>query len=153
MAKVDFPPLLVPGIHKLTMPQLEELTVKPFPLDLRRVALFDSFTVWFESLKALGVSGKLWIDGSFLTDKLNPSDIDCVSFSFDLTRNITALEEQQLRKLVGHDEARTLYNLDFYMVPIQPTPEDTFNKEAYWKGVFGFQHDGVSAKGFVELTL
>lgn len=151
MAKQDFPPLLASGIHRLTMTQLEDLAVKAFPLDLRRVELFDSFANWCNALRMLGIVGKLWVDGSFLTEKPNPSDIDCVSFSLSMSRPITLQEKQQLDKLLDHNEASTLYHLDYYME--QPTPQEEFHKEAYWKGVFGFQHDRISTKGFVELTL
>lgn len=134
------------------MSQLEDLAVKAFPLDLRRLSLFDSFTKWQDSLRALGIAGKLWVDGSFLTEKINPSDIDCFSINLITTRTLTTLEILQLEKLVSHDEVKALYNLDFYLQQAT-TSEEVFHKEAYWKGVFGFQHDQITAKGFAELTL
>lgn len=152
MAKQDYPPLLISGIHTLTMSELENLAVKPFPMDLRRATLFDSFTKWQDSLRALGIAGKLWVDGSFLTEKFNPSDIDCYSLNLSMARTLTTLEMQQLDKLLSNKDAKAFYGLDFYLDQAT-TPEEVFNKEAYWKGVFGFQHDRISVKGFVELTL
>jgi hypothetical protein len=135
------------------MAQLESLTVKAFSSRDRREVLFASFHAWCDRLKNLGVRGRLWVDGSFLTEKLEPSDIDCVSLDLNLDPNRihTEAELAALRQLLDHDYAKANYNLDFYLD--YPPPEKLMHSEAYWKGLFGFQHDRVSAKGFVELTL
>ncbi|GJI96591.1 hypothetical protein RugamoR57_33090 [Duganella caerulea] len=87
MPKPDSPPLLTAGIHRMTLPELEQLAVSPFPDDDQRQRLFLLFQQWVSNLQTKYVSAILWIDGS------------------------------------------------------------------YPRGLFGFQHDGKSAKGFVELSI
>ncbi len=135
----------------MNMAELEALTLKPFPSNKRREKLFMSFNSWYDSLITLGLQGVIWVDGSFLTEKSNPSDIDIVSINLTLTRQLTPLENSELSKLLNHNHVKTVYDLDYYME--QPSLQKLVHREAYWKGFFGFQHDRISAKGFVEIVL
>ncbi len=78
MAKPDFPALLAPGMHNLTLADIQALAVDPFPDDVQRTGLYQNLMNWVGALNACGVNGTLWMDGSFLTVKPSPSDIDCV---------------------------------------------------------------------------
>ncbi|HDS1811546.1 TPA: hypothetical protein QEM79_002283 [Pseudomonas putida] len=153
MAKADFPALLVPGMHQLTMPDLHALAVAPFPHDQRRADLYRKLSVWTNAVKAVGVSGKMWIDGSFLTEKVHPGDIDCVLWSpyWVDPAGATPQAQAQVSKLFDQATAEALYNLDFYLET--PAPDQIFHREAYWRGILGFCHDRVTAKGFAEITL
>ena len=81
MQKPDFPALLKPGIHALTIETLHALAVAPFPMDSRRTELYEKLRLWVTTLRASGVRGRLWLDGSFLTEKVGPSDLDCIFWS------------------------------------------------------------------------
>jgi len=153
MAKPDFPPLLPPGVHQLSMDDLHRLAVAPFPEDMRRGEAFRLFKSWIEALQALQVGGKIWLDGSFLTEKPNPSDIDCILWSPKwLDRAIVTPEaEQQVKHLLDRSVAENIFMLDFYMEA--PAADRIFHREAYWSGVMGFAHDRVTAKGFAEVAL
>jgi hypothetical protein len=72
MAKPDFPPLLQPGLHNITLLQVHALAVAPFDHDQRRHDLYQKLAAWVGALQALGVGGTLWLDGSFLTEKPEP---------------------------------------------------------------------------------
>lgn len=153
MAKSDSPALLPPGMHSLTLQDLHALAVAPFPQDARRSELFQKLSIWANAVKAAGVNGTLWIDGSFLTEKVQPGDIDCVLWNPCWTSPSAATEQaqQQLQRLFDHSTAEALYNLDFYLEV--PSPDQVFHREAYWRGILGFCHDRVTAKGFAEITL
>ena len=153
MQKPDFPALLPPGIHAKTLREVYELAVAPFLGDARREELFRKLSVWSEALKAAGVMGKVWIDGSFLTEKPHPGDIDCVIWSpcWINAAAATIDTQQQVARLLDHATAEALYDLDLYLET--PAADQVFHREAYWRGILGFCHDRVTAKGFAEVTL
>jgi len=153
MAKPDFPALLAPGLHTLTLPQLHALAVAPFPQDTRRQDLFDKLTTWAGAVRSAGARGILWLDGSFLTQKPQPNDIDCVLWSpeWATPNSATPANQQQLQRLLDRPTAKAIYGLDFY--PERPSPDKVFHREAYWRGVLGFAHDRVTAKGFAKLHI
>jgi hypothetical protein len=146
MAKPDHPALLQPGLHTLTLQQLHDLAVAPFPQDQRRCDLYGKLVAWMGAVKACGVSGTLWLDGSFLTEKPQPDDIDCVLWG--TMSQPPSAQAQQLNMLLHKPTARSLYMLDVYVAPA-----NDIHKEAYWKGLFGYCHDRVTAKGLAEVAL
>jgi hypothetical protein len=153
MAKPDFPALLAPGMHNLTLPALHALAVAPFAGDVRRADLFQKLTTWAGALQACGLGGTLWLDGSFLTEKPDPGDIDCVLWNpgWASPAGATPANEQQVQTLLDRATAENLYGLDLYVVATPPG--GGFHEEAYWRGVLGFGHDRVTAKGFAEVDL
>lgn len=153
VAKPDYPPLLAPGLHKLTFQGLYDLAVFPFSGDARRSVLFQKFSLWASEVRASGVEGTLWVDGSFLTQKPSPEDIDCVMWMprwIDPVNN-TAANNVALSRLFDHSSARALYGLDLYL--LDPPGDQLLHDEAYWKGFFGYCHDRTTAKGFAEVDL
>jgi len=149
--KPDFPALLAPGLHKFTMEGLYELAVLPFSGDARRAVLFQKFRQWESEVKASGIKGVMWLDGSFLNQKPGPDDIDCVIWQPKWADpvNDTAANRIALTRLFDYSSARTLYGLDLYFE--SPASDQLVHREAYWKGFFGYCHDRVTAKGFAEL--
>lgn len=153
MAKPDFPALLPPGMHSLTLQDLQSLAVARFPQDMQRYDLHHKLTAWAGALLACGVGGTLWLDGSFLTEKPSPEDVDCVLWNphWVNAASATLANEQQVRHLLDHAAAKNLFRLDLYVE--QPAPGVAFHREAYWRGVLGFGHDRMTAKGFAEVNL
>lgn len=153
MVKPDFPALLAPGMHNLTLPALHALAVAPFAADVRRADLFQKLTTWAGALQACGLGGTLWLDGSFLTEKPDPGDIDCVLWNpgWASAASATPANQLQVQTLLDRATAENLYGLDLYV--IATPPGGGFHEEAYWRGVLGFGHDRVTAKGFAEVNL
>jgi hypothetical protein len=149
--KADAPPLLPAGIHHLTSFALKQLAVDAFPADRRRVELFAKFLAWRKELRATGISARAWLDGSFLTEKAGPADIDLVVF---LPTGMGALTQQQqarLRELLDHATVRAVYELDIYPVDALDPQFDV--AESYWRGWFGFCRDRRTAKGIAEVVI
>lgn len=151
MKKADFPPLLPPGIHVVTLAELQAIAVTPFVADARRALLFASFKQWLQKLQSLHVHAILWIDGSFLTFKHGPDDIDCIMWNPSTSVDLTDDQWLEVRELTDRDTVQLRFDLDFYME--DPSPSQSLHRQAYFKGLFGFQHDGKTPKGFVELTI
>jgi len=153
MGKPDHPALLAPGMHSLTLAGLQALAVTPFPGDGRRARLYESLLTWIGGLNACGVGGTLWLDGSFLTEKPDPSDIDCVLWSprWLSPEYATPENEQQVWRLLDKPSARALFDLDLYLE--RPDQDQLIHQQAYWRGFFGFCHDRVTAKGLAEVSI
>ncbi|WP_157421832.1 hypothetical protein [Acidovorax sp. Root219] len=149
--KVDAPPLLPAGIHHLTSFALKELAVDAFPADTRRGELLGKFLAWREALRSLGVGGIAWIDGSFLTSKIGPDDIDLIFWSPSFISPLNSNQERLLASLLDKAACRALFDLDVYCE--SPPPHMVMHREAYWKGLFGFGHDGRTAKGIAEVVI
>lgn len=153
MAKSDYPALLAPGVHALTISELHAIAVAPFPSDSQRQSLFAKLTKWANALQAVGLSGTMWLDGSFLTEKMAPGDIDCVLWSpkWLASHSVTSAVQSNVQYLLDQSTAKAIYDLDLYIE--LPSDDQVVHREAYWKGFFGYCHDRVTAKGFAEVKL
>lgn len=149
--KADAPPLLEAGIHHVTSHRLKEIAVDAFPSDMRRAELFGKFLAWREGLRSVGVSGVVWLDGSFLTCKHQPDDIDLVFWSPTLTRPLISAEQCLITTLLNKPACRATYDLDLYCE--SPVEDQMLHRQAYWKGLLGFCHDGRTAKGIAEVVI
>lgn len=151
--KPDYPPLLAPGLHKLTFQGLCDLAVLPFPGDAQRAVLFQKFRSWESEVRASGINATLWVDGSFLTQKPSPEDVDCVIWQphWIDPANDTPTNRANVSRLLDHSSAKALYGLDLYWET--PPADQLVHREAYWKGFFGYCHDRVTAKGFAEVNV
>ena len=72
----DCPPLFPAGEHVLTMEQLREKCVDAFPISKTRQKIMAGFEHIFMLGVGFGIIGDLVIDGSFLTEEIDPDDID-----------------------------------------------------------------------------
>jgi hypothetical protein len=76
--KTEYPPILPAGFHKMTAQEMERTFVSNFPLSQRREALWKSLTFVLDALRDLKITCDVWVDGSFLTKKIDPDDVDFV---------------------------------------------------------------------------
>jgi len=151
LVKEDFPPILRAGIHLMTLDTIRETFVSPLPEATDRIRMFSKFDQWISRLRQLNVTGTLWLDGSFVTRKPNPADLDCVLWNPSFVSDSCEEGKIEVRSMIDRVAARAAFGVDLYIET--PLPHKQMEREAYWRGVFGFQHDGRSAKGFVELKL
>lgn len=68
--------LLSAGLHRMSIEKLEELAVIPFPKSERRAFLLQGFQKLFVIVRSFSFLNEIWVDGSYMTKKNNPSDID-----------------------------------------------------------------------------
>jgi hypothetical protein len=76
--KAEYPPLLPPELRPFSIPELRALCVDGFPLSDTRDLIISCLEHVIAVLDAAGVVGSLWVDGSFLTQKIDPEDVDTV---------------------------------------------------------------------------
>lgn len=72
----DDAPLFDVGFHRYTLKTAEAALVTAFPESQRRAFLFSELLKVIARLRADKVRGQLWVNGSFVTRKPDPADID-----------------------------------------------------------------------------
>ena len=149
--KTDAPPLLQAGLHHITTHALKKVAVDAFPTDVRRHLLFSKFLAWRDDLRKLGFSGKVWLDGSFMTEKVAPDDIDLIFWTPQTSKTLSPQEKIIVKSLFDRANCRATFNLDLYCE--SPLPNQLLHRQAYWRGLFGFAHDGQTAKGIAEVVV
>lgn len=124
-------PLFEPGFHEIDIDDLEKLFVTPFNDGTRRKELADNLKLFLNKLKEIDARFEIWVDGSFVTEKIKPGDVDiAIIFEPDEINN---LPQNQIDFLNTDQKILKIrYNLDVYYVP------NDLHKKSYWKGLFGF---------------
>lgn len=149
MSKADHKPLLPAGFHPRDWDQLNALCVEKFPAESSRPGLVAKLGAFVAELRGMGVVGDLWIDGSFATEKPNPSDVDLVWVIDPACNAAINANAARLEQLFGPTKgAKALYGCDAYAVPRYKAHD-----LAYWRGLFGFGHDEVTPKGIIVFSL
>lgn len=147
MTKIDWAPLLQPGMHMLTLEQLESAALGGDLATERRIELFARLAVFLNNVAATGCDADVWIDGSFTTKKPDPSDIDIALFIHEESLAMLNTEAQEaLYSLLDRPVAMERFGLDLYVELF-----GDFHRAAYWRGVFGFCHDETTPKGIAVL--
>ena len=90
-----------------------------------------------------------WIDGSFVTEKEAPSDVDVVVFHDPPEVNRLSANRKATLDLLFMDRQVTKlrYHTDAFFIP-----NDDPDARMYWRGCFGFDHYD-NPKGIVRLDL
>jgi hypothetical protein len=146
----DFPALLPPGFVDITEADLEPRFVAPFPGSRTRQELVERFRAFTTFLRRLGLTGTMWLNGSFFTEKPHPDDIDLVLLIDDsVLQTLTPAAFDTFQKIVN-DRAVTMarYHCDLYFCDPLSDPW-----KSYWRGWFGFASDQVTPKGIARMAL
>jgi hypothetical protein len=158
---VDYPPLLPAGLHPKTWGELEALCVTAFQLSQSREEKFSGLRRLIDRLRADGIEGELWVDGSFLTQKNEPGDIDIV-LSVDLNFVIRGNPEQlALLSRLGSANPATRaevlrdYSCDTYILFDIPVGDPNYpgrDMRQYWLDQFGSDRSG-NPKGIAVVSI
>lgn len=62
----------------MTILEIASLCVEPFPLSAVRKDIMAGFETLYEQALAVKLHGFIWLDGSFLTRKIEPHDVDLI---------------------------------------------------------------------------
>lgn len=109
----------------------------------------SNFRRFVAHLRSLGVSGLLWIDGSFVTEKPQPGDVDVVLLVDNtVLQNLSSADLDKFRKMVHNKrETKLRFKCDLYFC--DPS-NDVWR--SYWRGWFGFSRS-EEAKGMARLAI
>jgi hypothetical protein len=147
---------LEPGRHEATLAEIEAVFVAGFPASTRRGPLFDSFRALRAAMMRVVPIREQWVNGSFVTDKSEPGDIDLVTI-FD-GETVDALDPASvvlLKGLVADKVSQQLHGCDSYYVGYYAdgSPHRTvyLDARAYWESWFGADRTGAP-KGYVVVV-
>ncbi len=155
---MDYPPLLPAGLHPRTWAELQTLCVDGFPLSQSRTAIFTGLRGIIDALCTEGVVGELWVDGSFLSSKIDPGDVDFVlSIAPDVYMLGTPTRQALIHRLATTDPAeraaiKQAFGCDPYVFFDAPVPVGAWNARAYWLKQFGYDRSN-NVKGIAVLSL
>jgi hypothetical protein len=139
----ELPGILAVGIHELTLDRLIAIGVTNFPLSQRRAPIMEGFRQIFQMLREQGITGDVIVDGSFLTEEIDPKDIDfslCVSPEF--YENSSA-SQRKLMDWIGDDQTiKNNYLCDCYLCVEYPQGHEQYfdgiQNRLYWTNLYRF---------------
>jgi hypothetical protein len=103
------------------------------------------------------VCGKVWIDGSFLTEKIDPNDVDVLLDLQDETvEKLRPLQRMDVDWLQRNEEIRTDYDCDCHVLVSWPSghPSHAHGEwlRAYYHKLFGWD-EFLEMKGIAIIVL
>src|SRR5438132_1349761 len=132
--KVEFPPLLPAGMHQMPLPALRQLCVDRFPLSTSRARLMGGIEAICNSLSTALIPAAVWIDGSFMTHKIDPADVDLAVCLFYAALPNPGPEQQAL---IGRIAAKQFAGCDSFVFVEYPTDHPEYAvgdmMHAYWQ--------------------
>ncbi len=137
-----------------SLSEFEQTFVTVFPLSATRFPIYSGLLEYIQTLgdvlaeTAYMGTWRLWVNGSFTTNKLNPNDVDVLS----LLDDEAALHQHKDRfePLFGQNAFR-VYQTDAYFV-LDDGTEQARELTAYWTNQFGVDRSGAK-KGIIELLI
>ncbi|MFP4976368.1 DUF6932 family protein [Paenibacillus sp. CN-4] len=147
---------LYPGIHQYNIEEFEQQFVRDFTGSTQRPIIYENFKYWLGQLLQIKVPRYIWLDGSFLTRKLDPNDIDLVVFYGP--EDIESEEEAEKILYIISNLSRE-FRCDAYFcltfkhwdeAEQQRVDPNQATRETYWMGQFAFDRSR-EPKGMVEI--
>ncbi|MBX3175914.1 MAG: hypothetical protein KF886_00995 [Candidatus Hydrogenedentes bacterium] len=166
----DFDPhgLLLDGVYVCDEGVFKEKFVDAFPNSSQRRVLFDGFKKLRDEAEVVLSAATQWVDGSYVTDKADPDDVDVVTFvEIDLLNALFIDQQNVVRQLLhGREDTKEKYGCHTFLVPCCDPSNRFFGvferQRLYWRKWFGSTRGTVAPngtpgpgreKGFVSLVL
>lgn len=148
------------GFHRLLVADLRTLCVTPFVESTVRSDIMAGFETIYDRAVAVGIQGEVWIDGSFLTKKIDPGDIDFI-FLIDASFHESGTQEQYefiewlidnvddpKRSFFCHTDVVLLYPEDSPLYPL------TAGSKRHWEhSVYGYSVSSREPKGIAVIEV
>lgn len=117
----------------------------------------DGLNAFHAKLLSVEISGELWIDGSFITEKIDPNDVDVVVRCPGALYDDGTIEQREVLDWVNANQ-KTELRCDCYLLfdypPGHPLREDSEWWYSYWHVKWGFtRQPDEDPKGIVVVRL
>jgi hypothetical protein len=154
--KIDHVPLLAPGRHYLTLAEVEALCVGRFAgaSQARRETLFHALEGLTQRLLVAKIPCNMFVDGSFLTEKPEPDDVDVIVVT-ELCVYETLFEDQK-QLLDDLNRSSFIEGVDSFAVTAYPREHRYFGwalDAANAGEAYGIEHGQEWLKGYVVIRL
>src|SRR5262245_31601165 len=137
--KPEFPPLLPAGMHPMPLAELRRLCVDGFALSTARANLMVGIEAICGSLSTALIPAEVWINGSFLTQKIDPADAD---LAVRLSQAALPNPGPEQSALIGRIITQQFAGCDSYVFVEYPAGHPQHGAgdmmRAYWQRQFGF---------------
>lgn len=155
--KDEYPPLLPPGFHKMSHKDLEKIVVGAFPLSKRRGALWTSLTFVLDALRDLKIPCDVWVDGSFLTKKIDPCDVDFIlDIPVSAMDKATPEQAQFIQNIAGqlYRKSDNLHSFVMFKTPLgHAMHADMAVAHNQWENDFGHAFTSREPKGIALIEV
>ncbi len=113
-----------PRLHDATLEECEEAFVVAMPMSESRPRLFEAYRAYRWKWCRLGWRSSIeeWLDGSFVTDKVEPRDVDVVVWL--PAQELEALPEPERRLVLATPTSLGLAEVHAFVLPTFP-PDDS----------------------------
>jgi hypothetical protein len=158
--KQEYSPLFAQGFHKLDLEQIRKRCVLEFPDSKVRADIMAGFEAILERAIGIELTCDVWVDGSFLTKKIDPEDIDfifLISASIheggtpdqrDFIEWLISNEDDPKKSFLCHTDVVLLYEVGSPWHPL------TVSTLRHWEeNVYGYAVATREPKGIAVLHL
>jgi hypothetical protein len=125
--------------------ELRTLCVDGFPLSTTRASIMDGLSEVVARLRVAGIDSEVWVDGSFMSQKIDPDDVDIVvPFPADMYEHGTTAQRSALEWVSSNLKAD--HHCDSYVFAEFPSghnPAVGADPRAYWTKFFGHARNGT----------
>ena len=130
--------------YTLSINDFKTQFIDNFPFYNRKI-IFEEIQSYLKQIFSLHNEPylKIWVDGSFVTDEIEPNDIDFVIFIYHIFDNVE-------KKLSKFDNSNRY--IDAYFIPFFSDNIITNDLITYWRRHFSIDRNG-NKKGFIELNI
>ena len=149
---------LEPGIHPASVDEVEAALVVEFNASTTRRQIFDEWIELRACICEIVVLGRQWVNGSFVSRKRDPTDIDVATFlDADEVEELDAAHQDTLNSLMGSRSTAGFPRCDSFAIVEYPEGHPIYEASVQTKQVFettfyGFDRDTCVAKGFIEVA-
>lgn len=145
--------VLAPGFHDCTYDEFYAALVDEFPTSQRRKPIAEALLAFSKEVFAIGTPYEFWIDGSYVTTKINPNDADVILFfqyqHMNVISPLLSTFRQQYNGILdiyfgyatSPENQRILGPVDYGRI---------VNNRNYWRGQFGFDRED-NPKGIIRI--
>jgi hypothetical protein len=157
VVKYDYPPLLAPGRHFLSLVDIEALCVHRFSGTAQscRATLFYALEEFIQRILVAKIRCDVFVDGSFLTEKPHPDDVDVMVITEHGV--VEALTDGQMGTLRSiNDEPNLCPGVDAMSFTSYPRDHVLFGSAldvANPGEIYGLEHSRVWLKGYVVVRV
>ena len=115
--------------------ELNARFVTAFPNSNRRSDIFQGFIQLRQEAFSSGIQATQWVDGSFVSSKVDPDDIDVVSFvDYDELNNCSNVQGALINDLLnGGENTKPQYESHTFLVPACASSHPYFPIFEYWR--------------------
>lgn len=150
--KEEFAPLLPVGFHSLDQAGRRRLCLDRFPESVTRPRIMNNVEGIIDQINRQAIEGEIWVDGSFMTEKLNPDDAD-IAFVVPakVYRTLTFAQRayfDSFRSTSLYDR----YKIDNYGIAIDRNDPEGEWMYVYWAKQFGFSRSN-EMKGILKIQV